>query len=103
MDKLEIEKLYNDLGYTKIDDLYFYGCLLLSGFNKDTAYDLISLLSDLYIKDENNYSIGKLSDMLYNVYRIYNFTFNAMDDLSTRELLLLMYEHEDDYDDEEDY
>lgn len=98
MEKKEIEKLYEELGYCKIDDLYMYSCLLCSGFEKDTAYELISLLNDLWLKDENNYSISKLSDMLYNVYEDYD-----IDDMGTRELLLLMYEHEDDYyEDEED-
>lgn len=97
MEKKEIEKLYTELGYCKIADLYTYNCLLLSGFDKDTAYDLISLLNDLYIKDENNYSIGKLSDMLYNVYDDYD-----IEDMATRELLTLMYMHEDDYDEEDE-
>lgn len=91
MEKLEIEKLYNELGYTKIDDLYTYSCLLCSGFEKDTAYELISLLNDLWIKDENNYSISKLSDMLYDIYDDYK---DELEDMSTCEILILMYENE---------
>ena len=97
MNKKEIERLYNELGDTKIDDLYFYSCLLLSGFNKDKAYELIDKLRDLYIKDENNYSIGKLSDMFYYVYNHYN-----IDGTPIRKLLHLMYIHEYDSCEEDD-
>ena len=43
MKQVEIEKLYNDLG-NKIDTLYYYSCLLTSGFDKDTAYKNINLV-----------------------------------------------------------
>jgi len=85
--KEEFMKLYDELGWSKVDDLYHYSCLLASGFDKDKAYELISLLNDLWLKDENNYSISKLSDMLYEVYD------DIEDDMSTREILELMYEN----------
>ena len=100
MEKEEFMKLYDELGWTKIDDLYHYSCLLTSGFDKEKAYELKSLLNDLWLKDENNYSISKLSDMLYN---IYNDIKDDIDNMRTREILIEMYENEDYYDDEEDY
>ena len=89
MSKEEVEKLYDELGYNKIDDLYHYSCLLTSGFDKDNAYDLISVLNDLWLDDENDLGISKLSDMLYSVYN--NIDINNM---TTREILKEMYESE---------
>ena len=89
MEKKEIEKLYEELGYCKIDDLYHYSCLLTSGFDKEQAYNLIGLLNDLWLDDENNYSVSKLSDMLYNVYDDID-----TNELTTREILEKMYEEE---------
>lgn len=88
MNKKEIEKLYNELGWQKIDELYDYSCLLTSGFNEEQAYNLKGLLNELWLKDENNYSISKLSDMLYNIYD------NIDDNMSTREILQEMYDNE---------
>lgn len=89
MSKEEVEKLYSELGWTKIDDLYQYSCLLASGFNKEQAFDLISVLNDLWLKDENDYGLSKLSDMLYNIYNDIN-----IEEMSTREILQEMYDNE---------
>lgn len=91
MSKEEVEKLYSELGWTKIDDLYQYSCLLASGFNKEQAFELISVLNDLWLKDENDTSISKLSDMLYNIYEDIE---DRIDDMRTREILIEMYENE---------
>lgn len=91
MSKEEIEKLYNELGWTKIDDLYQYSCLLTSGFNKEQAFELISVLNDLWLKDENDISISKLSDMFYNIYEEIE---DKIDNMGTREILVKMYENE---------
>lgn len=88
MSKEEMEKLYEELGYEKVDDLYFYNCLLISGFDKDTSYDLINLLRELWLKDETNTCISTLSDMLYD---IYNKNKNNVKDKSARELLVEMF------------
>lgn len=89
MNKEEFEKLYKELGVCKIDDLYHYSCLLNSGFDKDLAYENISLLNDLWLKDENNYGISKLSDMLYEIYDDID-----TEEMSTREILEEMYFNE---------
>ena len=91
MEKQEVEKLYNELGWRKIDDLYHYSCLLTSGFDKEKAYNLMSLLNDLWLKDENNYGISKLSDMLYNVYKDIE---DNIGEMTTREILAEMYDRE---------
>ena len=98
MEREEVEKLYKELGWSKIDDLYHYSCLLTSGFDEEQAFELIGVLNDLWLKDENNYGISKLSDMLYNVYDDINF-----EEMSTREILEEMYynEYNDDEDEEE--
>lgn len=88
MSKEEMEKLYEELGYEKIDDLYFYNCLLISGFDKDTSYDLISLLRELWLKDETNTCISTLSDMLYD---IYDENKSNIKNKSARELLVEMF------------
>ena len=75
--------------YNKIDELYNYSCLLTSGFSKEQAYNLIGLLNDLWLDDENNYSVSKLSDMLYNVYDDID-----IEEMGTREILAKMYEEE---------
>lgn len=87
MSREEFIDLYKDLGVGKVDDLYCFSCLLASGFSKYRAYDTIPLLSELWLKDENNLSISRLSDMLYSIYDnvdLYN--------MSTREILQVMYE-----------
>ena len=91
MKKEEFINLYNQLGWEQVDNLYNYDCLLTSGFDKDTAYDLIETLGYLWLKDENNYSISKLSDMLYNIYDDIK---DDIKNLSTRELLIEMYKGE---------
>lgn len=91
MNKKEIEKLYNELGWQKIDELYDYSCLLTSGFNEEQAYNLKGLLNELWLKDENNYSISKLSDMLYNIYDDIK---DNIKDMATREILYEMYNNE---------
>lgn len=78
----EFIELYDKLGFNKVDDLYYYGCLKLSGFDKEKAYELISLLSDLYIKDESGSSISKISDSLFD-----NYEYLDIDNMSTREIL----------------
>lgn len=88
MSKEEMEKLYEELGYEKVDDLYFYNCLLISGFDKDTSYDLINLLRELWLKDETNTCISTLSDMLYD---IYDENKNNIKNKSARELLVEMF------------
>ena len=89
MNKEEFINLHDRLGWEQIEYLYNYDCLLTSGFDKDTAYDLIKTIEDLWLKDENNYGISKLSDMLYN---IYDDVKDDIEDLSARELLVKMYE-----------
>lgn len=91
MNKEEMEKLYEELGWCKIDDLYNYSCLLTSGFDKEQAFELKSLLNELWLKDENDTSISKLSDMLYNIYEDIE---DRIDDMRTREILIEMYENE---------
>lgn len=80
--KEDFMKLYEELGWSKVNDLYMYSCLITSGFDKDTAYDLISLLDDLWLKDESNTSISTISDALYD-----NYEYLDIDNMSTREIL----------------
>ena len=82
MNKKEFIKLYEDLTWSKVNDLYMYSCLITSGFDKDKAYDLISLLDDLWLKDESNTSISTISDALYK-----NYDCLDIDNMSTREIL----------------
>ena len=82
MNKKEFIKLYEDLTWSKVNDLYMYSCLITSGFDKDIAYDLISLLDDLWLKDESDTSISTISDALYNNYEILD-----IDNMSSREIL----------------
>ena len=86
MSKKEFIKLYEDLTWSKVNDLYMYSCLTTSGFDKDKAYDLISLLDDLWLKDENETSISMLSDMLFDKYEDLD-----LDNMSTREILMELY------------
>ncbi len=88
MNKETLLYLYEKLEEETIDELYMLSCLKASGFDKDKAYSLIPTLKDLWLKDENNYGLSKLSDMLYNVYD------EDMFELTTRELLQVMYENE---------
>ena len=86
MNKEIFMKTYDNLGWSKVNDLYIFSCLLTSGFDKDVAYDLISLLDDLWIKDENETSISMLSDMLFDKYEYLD-----IDNMSTREILIELY------------
>lgn len=91
MNREEMEKLYKEVGEENIDNLYAYSCLLTSGFDKEQAFELKSLLNELWLKDENDTSISKLSDMLYNIYEDIE---DRLDDMRTREILIEMYENE---------
>lgn len=91
MNREEMEKLYKEVGEENIDNLYAYSCLLASGFNKEQAFNLFGLLIDLWLKDENNYGLSKLSDMLH---RIYNNIKNNINDMCVREILIKMYQYE---------
>lgn len=89
MNRDEMEKLYKEVGEENVDNLYAYSCLLASGFDKEQAFNLFNLLIDLWLKDENNYGLSKLSDMLYD---IYNNIQDNIDNLSVKEILIKMYE-----------
>ena len=91
MNREEMEKLYKEVGEENIDNLYAYSCLLASGFDKEQAFNLFGLLIDLWLKDENNYGLSKLSDMLY---RIYNEIEDNINDMCVREILIKMYQYE---------
>ena len=82
MKKEDFVKLYEELGWSKVNDLYMYSCLLTSGFDKEKAYDLISILDDLWLKDESGASISTISDALYDNYKHLD-----LDNMSTREIL----------------
>ena len=86
-----MEKLYKEVGEENIDNLYAYSCLLASGFNEEQAFNLFGLLIDLWLKDENNYGLSKLSDMLH---RIYNNIEDNINDMCVREILIKMYQYE---------
>lgn len=91
MNREEMEKLYKEVGEENIDNLYAYSCLLTSGFDEEQAFNLFGLLIDLWLKDENNYGLSKLSDMLH---RIYNNIENNINDMCVREILIKMYQYE---------
>ena len=91
MNREEMEKLYKEVGEENIDNLYAYSCLLTSGFDEEQAFNLFGLLIDLWLKDENNYGLSKLSDMLY---RIYNDIEDNINDMYVREILIKMYQYE---------
>lgn len=91
MNREEMEKLYKEVGEENIDNLYAYSCLLASGFDEEQAFNLFGLLIDLWLKDENNYGLSKLSDMLH---RIYNNIKNNINDMCVREILIKMYQYE---------
>lgn len=91
MNREEMEKLYKEVGEENIDNLYAYSCLLASGFDKEQAFNLFDLLIDLWLKDENNYGLSKLSDMLY---KIYNDIEDNINDMYVREILIKMYQYE---------
>lgn len=89
MNRDEMEKLYKEVGEKNIDNLYTYSCLLASGFDKEQAFNLFNLLIDLWLKDENDYGLSKLSDMLYD---IYNDIADDINNMSVKEILIKMYE-----------
>ena len=89
MNRDEMEKLYQEVGEENIDNLYTYSCLLASGFDKEQAFNLFNLLIDLWLKDENNYGLSKLSDMLYDIYDDIK---DDIDNMSVKEILNKMYE-----------
>ena len=91
MNREEMEKLYKEVGEENIDNLYAYSCLLTSGFDEEQAFNLFGLLIDLWLKDENNYGLSKLSDMLH---RIYNNIEDNINDMCVREILIKMYQYE---------
>ena len=91
MNREEMEKLYKEVGEENIDNLYAYSCLLASGFDEEQAFNLFGLLIDLWLKDENNYGLSKLSDMLH---KIYNNIKNNINDMCVREILIKMYQYE---------
>lgn len=91
MNRNEMEKLYKEVGEENIDNLYAYSCLLASGFDKEQAFNLFNLLIDLWLKDENNYGLSKLSDMLYN---IYNDIEDNIKNMCAKEILIKMYQYE---------
>lgn len=91
MNKDEMEKLYKEVGEENIDNLYAYSCLLASGFDKEQAFNLFNLLIDLWLKDENDYGLSKLSDMLYYTY---NDIEDNIDNMSVKEILIKMYQYE---------
>lgn len=88
MDNKELQTLYTLLGDKKIDTLYYYSCLLTSGFTPRKAVKLTDLLEDLWLKDENDISISRLSDMLFDIYDDIK---DNIKNLSTREILCEMY------------
>lgn len=91
MNREEMKKLYKEVGEENIDNLYAYSCLLASGFDEEQAFNLFGLLIDLWLKDENNYGLSKLSDMLH---KIYNNIKNNINDMCVREILIKMYQYE---------
>lgn len=86
MKKEDFIRLYEKLTWSKVNDLYMYSCLITSGFDKDTAYSLISLLDDLWLKDDNNTSASMLSDLLFDKYEDLD-----INNMSTREILTKLY------------
>jgi hypothetical protein len=91
MNREEMEKLYKEVGEENIDNLYAYSCLLASGFDKEQAFNLFNLLIGLWLKDENDYGLSKLSDMLYN---IYNDIEDNINNMCVKEILIKMYQYE---------
>lgn len=67
MEKNFIE-LYNELGDSKIEELYMFSCLKTSGFNDELGQKLIPLLRELWLDDMACRCISQLSDNLYEVY-----------------------------------
>ena len=91
MNRDEMEKLYKEVGEKNVNNLYAYSCLLASGFDKEQAFNLFNLLIGLWLKDENDYGLSKLSDMLYN---IYNDIEDNINNMCVKEILIKMYQYE---------
>lgn len=83
-------RLMNNYYINIIDELYAFSCLKYSGFSDSKAYELKSLLYELWLKDENDISISRLSDMLYENYDKIDF-----EKLGARGILLFLYEESD--------
>lgn len=85
MEKKFIE-LYNELGDSKIEELYMFSCLKASGFNDELGQKLIPLLRKLWLDDMACRCISQLSDNLYEVYENADETENFLE-LTSKELL----------------
>lgn len=86
--KMQLEDLYNNLGYEVIDELYMVSCLKASGVEDFTEIvKLLPILHECWLKDELNTSISTLSDLLVAIKDNIE-----IDKISTRELLKKMYE-----------
>ena len=81
------DRLTNNYDTNIIDDLYAFSCLTCSGFDNDKAYELKGLLYELWLKDENDISMSKLSDALYENYDKIDF-----ENLGVRGILVFLYE-----------
>lgn len=89
MTKDEFMKKYESVK-NDISDLYRYYCLTLSGFDNETAFNMLDLMTDVWLKDESGMSISKISDYLYELYdEGYD-----IDDMTTKEILDEIYERE---------
>ena len=95
MKELSREKFIDTYSKYKdyIQDMYIFECLTTSGFTEYQAYDLISTLKDLWLKDENCRCISGLSDMLYEYCT--NHGVDLTKKISTRKLLVELYEESD--------
>ena len=87
MEKKFIE-LYNELGDTRIEELYMFSCLKASGFDDELGQKLIPLLRQLWLDDYSCGCISQLSDNLYAVYENADKTEDFLE-LTSKELLEL--------------
>lgn len=85
MEKKFIE-LYNELGDSKIEELYMFSCLKASGFNDELGQKLIPLLRELWLDDIGCRCISQLSDNLYEVYENGDYSEDFLENTS-KELL----------------
>ena len=85
MEKKFIE-LYNELGDTRIEELYMFSCLKASGFDDELGQKLIPLLRQLWLDDMACRCISQLSDNLYAVYENADKTEDFLE-LTSKELL----------------
>lgn len=87
MDIIEAGKIiknYNELGVDMIDNLYYYSCLLTSGFETKEAIKLISTLKDMWLEDQFCRCISSHADTLFDIYNEHG---EEVFDMSTEELL----------------